>query len=981
MSQSPQPAASLSFGPFRLYPAKRQLERAGVALPLGSRALSILIVLVEHAGEVVDKNTLFKRVWGNAHAGDGALRVHLAGLRKALGDGKEGARYVTNVLGLGYSFVAPVTIEADLAQPLRPSASQQELSSRMPAPLSRMLGRDGIIPILLAQLLERRCVTLTGPGGIGKTSVAVSIGHTLSAEFAGRVCFIDLGAVSDPGLIPGAVATSLGLRIQGDEILHAIIQLLAGQRILLVIDNCEHLVEAAAALVEQLVGRVPGVHVLATSREALRVRCETVHRLSPLDTPVSDSSFAEIGLSPAVQLFLERAAASGGPLEPDEEMAPVIAGICNRLEGIPLAIELAAGLVGVLGARGVAELLDDSRFDLLRQKGLRTAPPRQQTLNALLGWSYDLLPLHERLVLRRLSVFVGAFSLQDAQTVVADENMDSPDVCGALLSLAAKSLLGTALGGDGTTSYRLLETTRAYSRGRLIESSEQEAIARRHALYVVQSLESASRAIAGSPKIESRGSCAADLGNVRAALRWSMSDSGDVSIGVRLSCCAVPLFLKLSLLSEGRHWSKQALTVLDEGSRGTGREVILQEAFAISGMFTQGNGEDVRAAIVRGLEVAEALDDGHSRLRLLAGLNMFLTGIGDCQGAVSVAELSRIAAIRRADPALIRMSEWMLGVAHHLVGNQVLAQQHCEAGLKSATTASRLESRCFGYVHRIRGMTAFARALWIRGCADQGLRVATNVLEEASRLDQPVDLCLSHIYGANVFLWRGDHAAAAKIIEDLLTHSEGYALVSYHAVAVALRGVLSIAAGDAESGVFALRGAMETLENEQQHILGGVFATALAQGLLAIGNIDEALETIEVAVGKSMQQGALFDMPEMLRVKGALLASAPGADLRRSEQCLAQSRELARTQSALGWELRTATTRFQLALERGQLSQALPELSQVYSRFTEGHGTADLKLARQLLNEATDRVPVHSRARYRQPLETVVGVVRGVKNS
>ena len=958
MSQLRRPPASLSFGPFRLYPVKRQLERAGVRVVLGSRALSILIVLVERAGELVEKNTLFKRVWGSAHVGDGALRVHLAALRKALGDGKEGARYIVNVMGRGYSFVAPIAVEADPMLSSSASARMPALGGWFPAPLSRMLGRDNVMPLLRTQVLQRRCVTLVGPGGIGKTSVAVSVGHELRAEFADRACFVDLGAVSDPRLVDGALATALDLRIQGSEILHALTELLAGQRILLVIDNCEHVIDAAAALIEHLVDRLPGVHVLATSREALRVRCETVYRLLPLDTPGSAAGRTGIGSCPAVELFLERAAASGASLELNEEVAPVVAGICDKLEGVPLAIELAAGLVGTLGLRGTAQLLNDDCSDLLRQQGLRTAPPRQRTLNALLGWSYDLLPPHERLVLRRLSVFVGAFSLRDAQSVVTDEAIGATGVCETLSNLVAKSLLGVARGDDGGTVYRLLETTRAYAHERLVEHCEQETVARCHALHVVQLFECAVGTSTDQQKIATGSGGAASLGNVRAALRWSMSDSGDVSIGIRLGCYAVPIFLKLSLLSEAHDWSRQALAVLGEGSRGTRAEVILQEALAISGMFTQGNGEDVRLAIVRGLEIAEALGDERARLRLLAGLNMFLTGVGDCHGALGVAKLSHDTAQRRADPALIRMSDWMLGVAHHLVGNQVLAQQHCEAGLRAATMLSQAESRCFGYVHRIRGMTAFARVLWLRGCADRGLRVVTNVLECANRLDQPVDLCLSHIYGANVFLWRGEHAAAARLIDNLLAHSEGYALASYHAVAVALQGVLSIAVGDAEAGVPALRGAMETLESEQQHILGGVFATALAQGLAANGAVDDALETLDAAIETSMQRGALFDMPEMLRVKGAVLASGPRADTGRSEQCLAQSCDLARGQSALGWELRTATTRLQLALEQDKADYALRhELSEVYSRFTEGFGTADLRSARRLLNEATDLRP------------------------
>jgi predicted ATPase/DNA-binding winged helix-turn-helix (wHTH) protein len=937
-----------SFGPFRLFAAERLLEKADEPLQLGGRALDILITLVERAGEVVTRKELISRVWPDVIVEEANLRVHVAGLRKALGDGHDGARYVANVPGRGYCFVASVTRSASPRSlpPARPVATDR--LHKLPARLTRMVGRDDTVRALSAQLMTRRFVSIVGPGGMGKTTVAVSIAHALIDDFGGAVFFVDLGALTDPALVPTAVASALGFMVQAQDPFLSLLAFLGERRVLLLLDNCEHVIDAAAALIEPVVSEAPQTHILATSREALRIEGEHVHLLYPLDGPLDDVGLTatEALTFPAVQLFMERAAVSGNRSELSDADAPIVARICRRLDGIALAIELAASRVSSHGIRGTAELLDN-RFKLLWQ-GRRTALPRHQTLNAMLDWSYNLLQERDRLVLCRLSVFVGVFTLKAALSVAGTEANDA-DVADAVTSLVAKSLISTTAIGE-STCYRLLDTTQAYAAGKLADRGEADNIARRHAIYYSNYL-GHDEVIQSTFGEHDLSGYAPHIGNVRAALEWAFSDHGDITVGVELATWAAPLFVGLSLLDECRSWCEQALAGLDDTGRGTRREMILEEALALSSMFTKGNGDEVRAAIERGLALAETFEDRDHQLQLLAGLNIFLTRIGDFRGALTVAEQGAAVARAAQNTAGPVMTDWMLGVSHHLVGNQAAAQRHCEGGMANAVELGQLNTNFFGYDHRIRALVALARALWLRGFSEQALRTAQQAIDEAARRDHPVSVCISLIYAAPVFLWRGDLGQAADFIERLIAYAGRYSLAPYRAVGMALRGELAVTRDQAGAGLILLRNALETLHTERHNILATVFASALAEGLRKTGQFDEALITINAAVARAASCGATFDMAELLRIKGQILAAMPRPDRTSAADCLMQSLAVAREQSALAWELRSATALARLLSANGQRDQARDTLAPVYDRFTEGFETADLRIARRLIHD------------------------------
>src|SRR5258708_27316908 len=531
--------------------------------------------------------------------------------------------------------------------------------------------------------------------------------------------------------------------MQAQDPFLSLLAFLGERRVLIVLDNCEHVIDAAAALAEPVVSEAPQAHILATSREALRVEGEHVHLLYPLDGPRNDVGLtADEALTfPAVQLFMERAAAGGYCSELRDTEATVVASIWRKLAGIALAIEVAAGRGSSHGIRGVAELLDN-RFKLLWQ-GRRTALPRHRTLNAMLDWSYKLLQERNKLVLCRLSAFVGVFTLTAALSV-AGTGANEVDVADDVASLVAKSLISTAAIGESRYC-RLLDTTQAYAAGKLAALGGADSIARGHAIYYSNYLahEEVIQSTFGEHDLSGY---APHTGNVRAALEWAFSDHGDIAVGIELAAWSAPLFVGLSLLDECRNWCEQALATVGDAGRGTRREMILQEALALSSMFTKGNSDQVRDAIERALALAETFEDRDRQLRLLAGLNIFLTRIGDFRGALTVAEQGVAVARAAKNTAGLVVTDWMLGVSHHLAGNQAAAQRHLEDGMVRAVELGQINTNFFGYDHRIRALIALTRALWLRGFSDQARRTAQQAIDDAERRDPPVSACIALIY-------------------------------------------------------------------------------------------------------------------------------------------------------------------------------------------------------------------------------------------
>src|SRR6202171_4615230 len=507
----------LRCGPSERAIGERVLRRGGQVLPLGGRALDILIYLADRPGEVIAKQELIDQVWRDVTVEEGSLRVHVAAIRKALADGQFGNRYIANIKARGYSFVGTVVPLAGSTESRNDKFRHQ---GRLPVRPLMMIGRETVVGEVSDKLRDERFVTLLGPGGVGKTTIALAVGRAVAEEFAGKGHFVDLESLTDPRHVAGAVATSLGVALKSEDPGLELVDLVRSRKLLIILDSCEHVIEGVGSLADSLYRQTEEIHVLTTSRELLKVEGEHCYRVLPLDYPPdgSEQTANAVLRYPAAQLFVQRVAASAGSSVLTNAEAPFVAEMCRKLDGLPLAIELAAGQVAALGIKNtVARLV--SRPELLKLSH-RTAVPRHRTLKATLDWSYDLLSDAERIVFRRIAPFVGHFTLEGARYVAGELGADTGEIFDAIAGLVEKSLIATRI--DQThAQYRLLDTTRAYALEKLEEHAEVDVVLRRHAEYAAGYLESQREMLSAQPRAERVAAYSRQLTNVRAALEWS----------------------------------------------------------------------------------------------------------------------------------------------------------------------------------------------------------------------------------------------------------------------------------------------------------------------------------------------------------------------------------------------------------------------------------------------------------------------------
>src|SRR5229473_5732949 len=913
----------LKFGPFDLSIGERVLRRDGQVLPLGGRALDILIYLADRPGEVIAKQELMDHVWSDVTVEEGSLRVHVAAIRKALGDGQFGNRYIANIKGRGYSFVGSVV---SLSAGTESRNAKFPHQGRLPVRPIMMIGRETVVSEVSDKLRNERFVTLLGPGGIGKTTIALAVGRAATEEFGGEVYFVDLECLTDPRHVAGAVATSLGVALKSKDPGLELVDLVRSRKLLVILDSCEHVIEAVALVAEQLYRETEQVYLLTTSRESLKVEGEHCYRVLPLDYPPdgSEQTAHAVLRYPAVQLFVRRVAARAGSVVLTDEEAPLVAEMCRKLDGLPLAIELAAGQVAALGLKNtVARLV--SRPELLRLNH-RTTVPRHRTLKATLDWSYDLLSDAERIVFRRIAPFVGHFTLEGARYVAGEHGSVDAEIFDAIAGLVEKSLIVTRL-DDGQQWYRLLDTTRAYALGKLEEHDEVDMVFGRHAEYLAGHLETLREALSGLPGAERVAAYSDQLSNIRAALEWSFGPHGDDEIATRLAAASAQVFLELSLLTECQAWAERAIARLGTRNQNSHRAMEIYASLPLVLMHTEGNDQHVRASFSRALEIATNQGDFAYELRLLSGLFMYSHWTMDIRGATDIAARSKKLALKTRDPDDMALAESMLAASNHLLGNHVIAQQHCESGLRYSGSGPRFRDgqHLFHYTSFL--LVGMARSLLYRGLLDRSLEYAKLAIEEAEKSGHPATFCRSLALIIPVFLTMADTRRSDQYIAELSDLSAAHSLKPYSAIATGLRGQWLLRQNNLLDAISLLKRALEELHAQRQEMLNMDFACDLAAALLKVGEHEQALKLVLNAIDVQQRVGKFLHMPALFRMKGLILASRSAEEEAEAENALLLSIDWAKRQSAVLLELTAATDLAELLLRKRRIPEAYGHIS------------------------------------------------------
>jgi predicted ATPase/DNA-binding winged helix-turn-helix (wHTH) protein len=554
----------IRIGAFEIYPSERMLCAAGKPVELGARAFDLLLVLVEQHGRLVHKNTLLERVWPRLVVDENNLPAQIASLRRVLGAGA-----IRTVPGFGYRLelevsAAPVT---DASVPSVPSAPREHLVPRLavsrrtwPNRLGTLIGRDSDVRAVQESLTRSSLVTIVGIAGVGKTRLAQEILARESALPEAAVAWVSLGPLDQIQLVYSAIAVALGLSLpEGQDAFSALRQALEDVPLLLILDCAEHLGDTLAAPLAALISQTQALRVLVTSQAPLGVGGELVYRLAVLAVPAADIPGEEAAQYAGVMLFAQRAAAADRRFQLTGANAPLVSKICRRLDGIPLALELAAARVPALGLANLLERLDD-RFRLLRIAG-RQSDPRHGALHAAFDWSYGLLTAPEQRVFNRLGTFAGSFSLNAAARCVADSDIDAAEAIDLVGRLVDRSLVA-ALAVD-PPRYILLESARAYALDKLAAAGDVEAAGERMAVTVLDLLDVAYAEYWSLDEAIWLHRYEPELANVRAAMDWAIRNESELSVA--LCGSAWPLFVETDLHAEGRARYSRVLALLSDG--------------------------------------------------------------------------------------------------------------------------------------------------------------------------------------------------------------------------------------------------------------------------------------------------------------------------------------------------------------------------------------------------------------------------------
>ncbi|SCB58592.1 non-specific serine/threonine protein kinase [Rhizobium aethiopicum] len=933
------------FSGWELDLAKRELRALGAPVPLGSRAFDILEVLATASGEAVTKDDLMRRVWPGLVVEDNTIQVHISAIRKALGKDRD---LLKTISGRGYRLIGQwksdrPSAAAQIATTDTPSLETRPVSN-IPALTSELVGRESALRRLLTLTSAYRVVTLTGPGGIGKTVLASELARHLLPQLGGDAIFVELVSLAEPGLVPTTVAQALDLKLQSDQIsAEAVARAVGARRVLLVIDNCEHVIDAAAAMIDTILRICPNVTVIATSRESLRIEGEFAYRVPPLEVPDSGEAVSAAEHS-AIQLFVARTRALQWDFEPDQQKLSTIADICRHLDGIPLAIELAAARAATLGIQQIAGRLDD-RFVLLTG-GRRTALPRHQTLRAALDWSYQLLPESERQLLCRLAVFSGGFTL-DAAVAVSGEG--DAETALAISNLVSKSLI-TFDGSENAPRWRLLETVRVYSLEKLGDGEDFRRTMCKVAKHFLKFFKPFSERRTLSAAIENITHYRREIDNLRAALRWALSEGGKGPLGAKLAAISSDFWTAISLVSEAGDWAERALARLGD-ENGSRTEMVLRCALGYALIYTQGMNPRGKEVLIGALHLARSLNDPDYRQRVTCGLWLFSARSARLEDALTFAQEYE-ATLDERDLHGRTTASWLVGIP------QTYQARHREAGDRLSWAAANypVEHRKTDLLRleadvRTSSLSHNTVNLISRGQLEQAAETAEQAIDEARQTGQPFVLCVALAWSASFVALSLDDLDRAKAWgEELSRQASQHGLRPFKAVGTSVRGAIARRLRNASASVEDLRAGLAEMREASYLLFYPTFLCELAAALQALGRYDEALDELGKASVFARECGYLWMNPEILRRRGEVLRDLGSSAPATIDDLFLRAMSEASQQEAIYWELIAALSLVDFRKARQHDGDSKSVLFPIVQRFTEGLTNPILRRAKALID-------------------------------
>jgi predicted ATPase/DNA-binding winged helix-turn-helix (wHTH) protein len=937
---------AFAFGPFRLIPSQHVLLRDNRPVKLGGRALDILHLLVMRAGEEVSKNALIEWAWPNVIVDERNLKVHIRSLRRALDDTFPQATYIATVVGHGYQFVgsvqtAPVKI-ADF------SRDQQSAVSNLPAPAT-LIGRQRDVEGVARALDVTRLVTLVGPGGVGKTSLAIAVAYARHGDFPDGVCFVDLSATDHPPLVPHLVATALGVRGDPSDLISAVVEHLRERSILLVLDNCEHLLHAVTAVAARFVEAKISSCLLATSREPLGVSGENVQRVEPLAFPprAEVRSVSEALAYPSIALFALRALETADYRLTDEDTYAV-ASLCEALDGLPLAIEIAAAKLDHFSS---AELLNSvsTRLKELRNEDDGTHS-RHRTIWAMLDWSYQLLSTQESTIFRLLSVFAGSFEWTDVTGIARLVQYDPYQTTVALGGLVSKSLLSAEIDGE-QLRYRLLESTRRYAAEKLLQDHLAQDAQHQHAQIVLSVFEKSESEWAWVDNRVWRARYEARIGDLRKVLDWCFSAGGDARIGVDLVVSVTRLWTEQSSIGEQRFQVERALNHCKQMTDAPQRTAALATSWAWSMTLARRLQEETDEAWRAALNFARRSGDVGQHLSAMYGHAFFLIWKGRNEQALLLLDEFQQIAAQAGDRASLFDGERARAFVEMHLGNLLDARTKLEK-LAEELAHGVPPSRVVRYQlqRHVSIHSTLAFSTWVTGRPERALAMTEEMVLMTGKSGQLIGQ--SHILALVAMplaFWSGKADALERYSSMLRGNLDRenialwepvhqfYASVSRHA-----RGSLN-AVGE-------MRSAIDELVRDGFLAHTPMYLGGCAEALVSRGKYQDADEAVEFAFTLLRQSKENWCLPELLRVKAQIMAAL--GERGRASAMLARARENAIKIGARSLELRIVNDMAQMAIAEGNNEEAVELLVPVYKSFGDGTATEDLERSARLLTAA-----------------------------